>query len=108
MRFSANGQDLPDSAIENLQLTFGNDKYVMNMGSEIQTGIFSVDASTAPISMDINIESGQHKGQTRKGSIKLLKDNRLLMVFATNETDRPTIFVPDESGATILAVYQKK
>ena len=107
LRFSTQGNDLPDEAIENLKLAFSNQKYVMNMGSEVQTGSYSIDTSTSPMSMTINIGSGQYKGQTRKGSFKLLESKRLLMVFATDEQGHPTRFVPDSSGKTIMAVYTK-
>ena len=108
IRFSAQGQDLPDAAIEPFQLTFAGGQYVMNMGNELQTGSYEIDANHRPLSMTIHIESGKHKGQKRHGSFKPLKDNRLLMVFATNETEHPKKFVPDETGNSILAVYQKK
>lgn len=108
IRFSAAGEDLPDAAIENLSLVFANGKYVMNMGPELQTGSYTVDTSDFPMAMTINIGSGDKKGQSRNGSFKLLKDNRLLIVFATNETGHPKRFVPDDSGDSIMAVYQKK
>ena len=108
IRFSAQGKDLPDAAIDALQLTFANGKYVMNMGTELQTGRYEIDASTNPMSMTIQIGSGDKKGQRRQGSFKPLKDNRLLMVFATNENGHPKRFIPDPSGDSILVVYQKK
>ena len=108
IRFSAKGQDLPDEAIENIKLTFGNGRFVLNMGSELQTGAYIVDTASSPMSMTINIESGTNKGQSRHGSFKLLKDKRLLMVFSINSTDRPTRFIPDETGNSFLAVYQKQ
>lgn len=107
IRFSAEGNDLPDAAIENLKLVFANGKYVMNMGPELQTGTYNISTSGSPLSMTINIGSGDKKGQKRQGSFKLLKDNCLLIVFATNETGHPTRFVPDASGNSIMAVYQK-
>ena len=108
IRFSAKGEDLPDAVVETLQLTFGNNRYVMNMGTEIQTGSYSINTSTSPMSMTINIGSGDKKGQKRNGSFKLLEGNRLLMVFATNEKGHPKRFVPDRSGDSIMAVYQKQ
>ena len=80
----------------------------MNMGPELQTGSYTIDTSSFPMAMTINIGSGDKKGQSRNGSFKLLKDNRLLIVFATNETGHPKRFVPDDSGDSIMAVYQKK
>lgn len=107
IRFSAQGNDLPDAAIENLRLTFASGKYVMNMGPELQTGTYDIETSRAPMAMTIHIGSGDKQGQNRQGSFKLLEGDRLLIVFATNETDHPTRFVPDSSGDSILAVYQK-
>ncbi|MEM6474279.1 MAG: TIGR03067 domain-containing protein, partial [Planctomycetota bacterium] len=107
IRFNAEGQDLPDSAIENLQLTFSNGIYVMNVGQELQTGTFDVSTDSSPMAMTINIGSGKQKGQKRHGAFKLLEEDRLLIVFATNEEDRPTMFVPDKQGNAILAVYEK-
>ncbi len=108
IRFNAEGNDLPDAAIENLRLTFANGRYVMNMGPELQTGSYSVNTTGSPMSMTINIGSGDKKGQKRMGSFKLLKGNRLLIVFATDGQGHPQRFVPDATGKTIMAVYQKK
>ena len=107
IRFSVKGNDLPDEAIEKLRLTFANGKYVMTMAGGLQVGSYDINTHSSPMSMNININSGSEKGQKRMGSFKLLKDNRLLIVFATNETDRPSRFIPDESGNTILAVYSR-
>lgn len=107
IRFSAAGNDLPDKAIEQLRLTFTDGKYVMNMPGGLQTGTYEVDTTEAPMKMDINIGSGDHKDEKRMGSFKLLKGDRLLMVFATNEEKRPSRFIPDESGSTIMVVYEK-
>ena len=108
IRFSVKGQDLPDEAIENIKLTFGNGRFVLNMGAELQTGTYTIDTTSSPMSMQIDISSGQNKGQTRHGSFKLLKNQRLLMVFSTNADGRPTRFVPDDTGNSFLVVYQKQ
>ena len=107
IRFSTEGKDLPDAAIENLRLTFASGKYVMNMGPELQTGTYTIETTGSPMAMTINIGNGDKKGQQRNGSFKLLKDNRLLIVFATNEKEHPKRFVPDPTGGTIMAVYQR-
>ena len=107
IRFSAQGNDLPDAAIENLRLTFVNGTYVMTMAGELQTGSYEINTASSPMAMDIHIKTGDNAGQKRMGSFKLLEDDRLLIVFATNEKRRPTRFVPDESGDSILAVYRK-
>lgn len=107
IRFSAEGNDLPDQAIEKLGLTFASGKYVMQTGGGLQTGTYVIETSSHLMQMTIHIESGDHKGQKRKGAFKLLEDDRLLMVLATNSEDRPTRFVPDGSGDSILAVYEK-
>ncbi len=107
VRFNAIGKDLPDAAIENLTLTFANGKYVMNMGSEIQTGTYQLHADTHPMTMDIHIGDGKNQGEQRLGSFKLLKGGYLLVVFGTNEQQRPTRFVPDGTGGSILAAYSK-
>ncbi|MEM8734793.1 MAG: TIGR03067 domain-containing protein, partial [Planctomycetota bacterium] len=107
IRFNAQGKDLPDEVIEQLELTFANGVYVMNMGAELQTGTYNIHTAASPMTMAIQIGSGSQKGQTRNGAFKLLKDDRLLIVFATNEQDHPTRFVPDRDGNRILAVYQK-
>ena len=75
LRFSAQGNDLPDEAIENLRLTFANGKYVMTMAGGLQVGSYDIDTSGSPMSMDINIKSGDETGQKRMGSFKLLKDS---------------------------------
>ena len=108
IRFSAQGKDLPDNAIEGLQLTFTKGKYVMTMPGGVQTGQYKIGTASLPMQMDIFIGDGKYKGEKRLGSFKLLKDNRLLIVFATNQTDRPATFVPDSTGATIMAVYEKR
>ncbi len=108
IRFSAQGEDLPDDAIESLELTFANGKYVMNTGTGLQTGNYEIDTRQSPLSITIHIGSGEHQGQKRHGSFKLLKDKRILMVFATNETGNPKMFAPDKTGNSILAVYQKR
>ena len=73
----------------------------------LQVGSYEIDTAGTPMSMDISINSGDKKGQQRLGSFKLLKDRRLLIVFATNEEHRPSRFVPDATGESILAVYQR-
>ena len=107
IRFNAEGNDLADNAIENLRLTFANGKYVMNMGPELQTGTYEINTTGNPMSMTIHIGNGKRKGQDRKGSFKLLKSKRLLIVFATDETGHPQRFTPDKSGKSIMAVYQR-
>lgn len=108
IRFSAQGNDLPDDAIEGLQLTFAKGKYVMTMPNGVQTGVYKINTKAMPMQMDIFIGDGKYKGEKRMGSFKLLKDNRLLMVFGTNQSKRPSAFVPDSSGETIMVVYEKR
>ncbi|MCR9200953.1 MAG: TIGR03067 domain-containing protein [Planctomycetaceae bacterium] len=106
-RFCAQGQDLPDAAIADLTVTFAAGRYVMNTGRGIQTGTYDIDTTVSPMALTIHIGSGEHRGQDRHGRFKLLKGNQLLMVFGTSPESRPEQFVPDASGASILAAYQR-
>lgn len=108
LRFTVNGEDLPDKAVETLQMVFSNGKYVMTMGGNIETGTYEFDSSTAPFSLTIQIGSGKNKGQSRHGSFKLLKGSRLMFVMATNAAGHPTKFVSTEENKNILAVYSKR
>ena len=108
LRFTANGEDLPDEAIENLKMVFANGKYVMQIGPNIETGTYEFDATRYPFGLTINIGSGRNKGQCRHGSFKFLEDNRLMFVMGTNEKTSPTKFVSSEDNENILAVYAKR
>ena len=108
LRFVANGEDLPDDAMETLKMVFANGNYIMTIGGNIETGTYEFDSSTSPFALTINIGSGKNKGQSRKGSFKLLEENRLLFVMATNEKDHPTKFVSTADNQNILAVYSKR
>ena len=108
LRFTANGEDLPDAAAETLKLVFANGKYVMQMGPDIETGTYEFDATGYPFGLTINMGSGKNKGQSRHGSFKFLEDNRLMFVMGTNEQTIPTEFVSTEQNENILAVYSKR
>ena len=108
IRYSMAGQNAPDSVLDAVSLTFVDGRYVLTMPGEPQTGTFEIDSSTTPIAITVHIGNGANKGQFRRGSLKLLTGNRLLLVFATDEGPRPTTFVPDSSGKSFLAAYQKK
>jgi len=93
--------------IETVRLTFAAGKYVMVMGGEIETGTYTIDASIAPHQITIKIGSGKRKGLLRHGAFKLLENDELLAVFATNEADQPTRFTSTEQNEQILAGYQR-
>ena len=106
-RFIANGQELPDEARDTVRLTFANGKYVLMMGTNIETGTYDIDTSKSPHWITINIQSGDNNGQSRRGAFKLLEDDELLMVFATNDRDRATKFISTDETQTILAGYRR-
>ena len=107
LRFEVAGQELPDSAQESLRLTFGDGQYVLVMGANIETGTYEIDTTKAPHAITITSGMGKNKGQVRQGSFKLLEDNRLMVVFATNDSDHPTKFISTEASQTLLAVYTR-
>ena len=106
-RFVAKGQELPDEMIEQVRLTFAAGKYVMVMGGEIETGTYTIDTTVSPHRIKISIGSGKNAGQVRHGAFKLLEDDQLLAVYATNESDLPTRFTATEKNGQILAGYKR-
>ena len=105
LRFVALGQDMPDEHLEVVRLTFAEGKYVLIMGGNVETGTYTIDTSVAPHRIRINIGTGKNQGQVRNGSFKLLEDDQLLAVYATNETDQPVKFTSTPANQQILAGY---
>ena len=107
LRFVANGENLPDDATDGLKMVFANGKYVMTLGPNIETGSYTFDSTTDPFGLTINIETGKNKGQSRHGSFRLLTENRLILVMATDETGSPNRFVSTAKNKNIMGVYRK-
>ncbi|MEM7559821.1 MAG: TIGR03067 domain-containing protein [Planctomycetota bacterium] len=108
MRFVAEGNDLPDSAVDTLQMAFRDGKYVMQMGPNLETGTYNFDATRYPFGLTIKISTGKNKGQIRRGAFKFLEGNRLMFVMGTNGKDEPTQFLSTKSNKCIMAVYSKQ
>ena len=64
--------------------------------------------SSKPVCDTSYIGRGDDKGQTRRGSFKPLKDDRLMFVMATDETDYPMKLDSNEPTSHILAVFAKR
>lgn len=109
LRFTAEGKDLPDAAIETLKMIFLPDgKYMMTLGGNVETGTYEFDSTVYPFGLTVNIGSGTNQGKKRRGSFKFLEDDRLIFVMATNDKDAPNKFVSSEENKNILAVYSKQ
>ena len=88
-------------------MIFANGRYVMTIGSNVETGTYEFDSSTYPFALKINIGSGKNKGQSRHGAFKLLEENRMMFVMATDGRSRPNKFVSTADNQNVLAVYRK-
>lgn len=107
LRFVKSGDDLPDDAQQAVRLTFADDKYVMIMGGDVETGTWSIDTSAKPFQMTIEVASGPQKGQTRHGIFKLLVDDRLLVAVSNGSVKQPERFTSTQENGQILAAYQR-
>jgi uncharacterized protein (TIGR03067 family) len=69
-------------------------------------GTFKLDATATPKAVDITYTRGLLKGWTVP-AIYLLNGDNLKVCFAWQTKERPTKFVGDADGKTILVVYKR-
>ena len=104
LRFDVAGKATEDDQLEDMTITFGQDKYVMVMQGDVETGTFTLKTAQTPIGIALRVGTGKAKGTSREGSIKMLTEDRLLMVLGAGA---PSKFISSEDNGNILSAFRK-
>jgi uncharacterized protein (TIGR03067 family) len=86
------GKKVPVAELQTTTLTIQGDKYTLNTGGQVRTGVFKLDPTKSPKQLDIISDAGPNKGKSLPGIYEL--DGDILKYAVSNpDKDRPTDFV---------------
>jgi uncharacterized protein (TIGR03067 family) len=98
-----NGAPTPDDTA----LVIAGAKYSETVdGTVDETGLFKVDASKTPMTVDLVIQSGGDAGKTQLGIFDVKGDTMRLLLNIAGETARPTSL--EKADGELFIVAQKK
>ena len=106
---SIDGKPLPEADLAETKLTavFQDGKYTLfAKGQEVETGTYRLDPSRTPIAVDVRVLTGQDKGKTPVGILRIDGD-RLTLVLDMSGKVRPRTFAV-ASGNEVVILQRKK
>ncbi|MBO0699048.1 MAG: TIGR03067 domain-containing protein, partial [Zavarzinella sp.] len=84
------GNSLPAEALEGSTWTVKGDKYTFVMGTNTEEGTFKLDAGKKPPAIDLDIATGNCKGNNQVGIYKIDGDTITICFNRPGATGRPT------------------
>jgi uncharacterized protein (TIGR03067 family) len=102
------GNSLPAEAVEGSTWTVKGDKYTFVMGNNTEEGTFKLDAGKKPPTIDLDIMSGNCKGNNQVGIYKVEGDTITFCFNRPGATGRPTEFKSTEDGDTFIVATLKR
>ncbi len=101
------GKSVPADKIKSSTLTMKGDKYTFKVGDDTIEGVWKIDASGKPKTIDAKRTNGKDKDQTLLG-IYLLEGDELKTCFsAPGKEERPKDFSAKEGSGQRLYVFQR-
>jgi uncharacterized protein (TIGR03067 family) len=100
------GQEIPDSDLQNSTLEIVEDRHQVQLGEEAIEGTHELAADQDPMTIDAADTLGPFAGQTTLGILKLEGDE-FTVCFAPPGQPRPSEFTTKDGKATILHVWQR-
>jgi uncharacterized protein (TIGR03067 family) len=105
--FKNAGKETPKKDLEDMTLTVTGDKGVVKKGDKVVASATSkVDMTKKPWTIDLKMTSGEEKGKTLLGIMKM-KDGTMTICFAKPGADRPTEFSSTKDNEHILEVLEE-
>jgi uncharacterized protein (TIGR03067 family) len=96
-----------DAAPGDIALIISGSKYSEAVdGAVDETGLFKVDASKAPMTVDLIIQTGEAAGKTQLGIIDVKGETMRLLLNTAGSTVRPTSL--EKADGELFIVAQKR
>jgi len=96
-----------DPAPGETALVITGSKYAETVNGTVdETGLFKVDASKTPMTVDLIIQEGDAAGKTQLGIIDVKGDTMRLLLNSAGDTMRPTSL--EKADGELFIVAQKK
>jgi uncharacterized protein (TIGR03067 family) len=102
------GNSLPAEALEGSTWTVRGDKYTFVMGPNTEEGTFKLDPAKKPATIDLDIATGNCKGNAQVGIYKVDGDTITICLNRPGATGRPTEFKSTEDGDTFIVATLKR
>lgn len=102
-----NGHEIPQSDLRGIELEILNGKYTFRMGANATKGQFTLNASKAPVQMDI-VSFGESEGETHLRAIVGPTEDGWQICYSVEPADRPTRFETKPDTTQFLARYVRK
>ena len=100
----------PDAALKDGQRSHGDGKYTMaratDSGKPFATGSYTLDATKAPMTIDLKPKGGTYDGKTLLGIVKVEGD-AMTIAFAEPGKERPTKFESKDGSGVVVAVHKR-
>ena len=105
---SVEGKELPAEVVMSFKMSFKENDYTVLIGPDKTEGIFRVDASKNPKTIDIIPDNGPDRGRKQMG-IYQFDGDKLKICAAQPGKDRPTNFdTKDKVGYTTMILHRVK
>jgi len=101
------GQPMPEVVLKTISLKLGDGTYAVLVGDKPDNGVFKVDSSTMPKSMDVTGTDGPNKGKTFP-AIYELEGETLRICYDLSGVKRPTEFKTVAGTKLYLVTYQRR
>jgi uncharacterized protein (TIGR03067 family) len=102
------GNALPAEGLEGAKWTVKGDKYTFTMGGNVEEGSYKLDPTKKLATIDLDITSGNCKGNAQPGIYKIDGDTMTFCFNKPGATGRPTEFKSTEDGDTFILVTLKR
>jgi uncharacterized protein (TIGR03067 family) len=99
------GKAIPEDGLKKAKLTVKGEMYTFTDGTKTSGGIYKVDPSKKPHTLDIVITKGENKGKTLLAIYEGKGDT--LKVCLSFKGERPTAFVSEPNSGTVLETWMK-
>jgi uncharacterized protein (TIGR03067 family) len=97
-----------DSTSGDTSLIISGSKYSESVGGTVdETGLFKVDASKTPMTVDLIIQEGDSAGKTQLGVFEVKGDTMRLLLNNAGDMARPTSLEKGDGALFIVAQKRK-
>ncbi len=103
-----NGQKVSEEAIANAIMTVKDGKYTFKMQDESEEGVFKVDASKKPATIDLDIKTGMSKDMKQLGIYEVKDGAWKLCLNEPGDGVRPTEIHANKDSKQLLFIFKKK
>ena len=101
------GNKLPEEGFKDARLVITGDKFTVSEGRVLHKGVFKVDVSKKPKTIDVTFTEGPEKGNTVRGIYELEGDTYKVCMTDTLKA-RPTEFASKPGSGHVLEVLKRE